>query len=524
MAKSRGRQKPPPRAKPAQPAPLTPSQCVAQFFARFLTHGKGELAGQPFTLADWQLRDIVQPLFDTRRPDGLRQYRTAYVEIPRKNGKTTLAAGLALYLLFADGEPGAEVVSAAADREQASICFDLAKAMVEGCPELASRCTVYRKEIVTNKGGRYRAISSEAATKHGFNLSGIVFDELHCQPDRELWDTLTTATGSRRQPLTFGITTAGHDRESLCWELHTYSRSLLDGTIEDPGFLPVIYSSDGDWREESTWREANPGFGVSVHSDYFRQQVVEAQSSPGKEQAFRRLHLNQWTDSETRWIALEKWDEGKAETPDLRGRQCWAGLDLSSTTDLSALVLAFPVDGTIWLVPHCWAPRAALQYREKRNKTRFDNWARSGHLEITDGEVIDYERIRAKVLELKKVYNIRDVAVDRWNAAQLSQQLLSDGVEMVNFGMGWATMSPAAKDFEALVLGGKIRHTGHPVLRWCMGNTMIEHDSQGNYRPSKKRSSEKIDLAVASIMATARARVQAVANSSVYEERGLRFL
>jgi len=526
MSKTIPQPKRKPRAQvpPQPPKALLPSEKVAGFFSRFLTHGKGEHAGKPFHLANWQLRDIVQPLFDTLRPDGLRQYRTAYVEIPRKNGKTTLAAGLALYLLFADGEAGAEVVSAAADREQASICFDMAKQMVEGCPELASRCIVYRKEIVTHKGARYRAISSEAATKHGFNLSGIVFDELHCQPDRELWDTLTTATGSRRQPLTFGITTAGHDRESLCWELHTYSQSLLDGTIEDPGFLPVIYTSDGDWRVEPTWREANPGFGVSVHQDYFAQQVTESQSSPGKEQAFRRLHLNQWTDSETRWISLEKWDACQADMPDLTGRQCWAGLDLSSTTDLTALVLAFPVDDKIWLMPFGWAPRAAIQYREKRNKTRFDNWSRSGHLEITEGEVIDYGRIREKVLELSKIYRIRDIALDKWNAAQLAQQLLSDGLEVVAFGMGWATMSPAAKDFEALTLAGKLRHTGHPVLRWCVGNTMIEADSQSNYRPSKKKSTEKIDLAVAAIMATARARVQAVANSSVYEERGLRFL
>ena len=454
----------------------------------------------------------------------MRQYRTAYVEIPRKNGKTTLAAGLALYLLFADNEPGAEVVSAAADREQASICFDIAKSMVEGCPELASRCTVYRKEIVTNRGGRYRAISSESATKHGYNLSGIFFDEVHCQPNRELWDTLTTATGARRQPLTFAISTAGHDRETLCWELHAYSKSILENSIKDPGFLPVIYSSDGDWRSESTWKEANPGFGVSVHADYFRQQVTESQSSPGKEQAFRRLHLNQWTDSETRWISLEKWDECKSEMPDLRGKQCWAGLDLSSTTDLSALVLAFPYGDKIWLMPYCWAPKAAIQFREKRNKTRFDNWARSGHLEITEGEVIDYERIRSKVLELTKKYQIRDIAVDRWNAAQLSQQLMADGVEMISFGMGWATMSPAAKDFEAMVLSGKIQHDGNPVLRWCVGNTMIEHDSQSNYRPSKKRSSEKIDLAVASIMATARARLQAIQSVSPYQARSVRVL
>lgn len=519
-----------PRRLKARPDPtpeeLSPSEKVRLFFERFLRHGKGEHAGKPFSLDEWQLRDIVRPLFDTIRPDGLRQYRTCYVEIPRKNGKTTLAAGLALYLLFADGEAGAEVVSAAADREQASICFDLAKQMVEASPELSSRCVVYRKEIVTNRGGRYRALSAEATTKHGFNLSGIVFDEIHCQPDRELWDTLTTATGARRQPVTFGITTAGHDRESLCWELHTYSEALLEGRAEDPTFLPVIYSAphEADWTQEETWRKANPGYGVSVHPDYFVQQVTEARQSPGKEQAFRRLHLSQWTSSSVRWISPERWDACQAERPRLEGRQCWAAMDLSSTTDLSALVLAFPVDDKIWLLPFCWAPRAALEVRERRNKVRFDAWSRDGYLEATAGEVINYEQIRAKILELSRIYRITDLAIDRWNAAQLAQQLMADGLEVVAFSMGWATLSPAAKDFESLVLADRIRHDGHPVLRWCVGNTVIEQDSQGNIRPSKAKSSEKIDVAVAGIMATARARVQAIAGTSVYESRGLRVL
>jgi len=502
------------------------SERVKSFFERFLIHSKGEHAGQPFLLSDWQYADIVRPLFDTLRPDGLRQYRTAYIEIPRKNGKTTLCAGLALYLLFADNEPGAEVVSAAADREQASICFDMAKSMVQASPELSSRCTIFKKEIVTHKGGRYRAISAEANTKHGFNLSGIIFDELHCQPDRELWDTLTTATGARRQPLTVAITTAGHDRESLCYELHTYAESLLEKRAQDETFLPVIYSAgnDADWKDESVWKKSNPGYGVSVHPEYFRQQVTEATLSPGKEQAFRRLHLNQWTSGVTRWISPDRWDKCKDALPDLSNRICWAALDLSSTADLSALVLAFPIDDKIWLLPFAWAPQAALQYRERRNKTRFDHWEHSGELYITEGERINYEVIRHKILELSKTYRIKDLAIDRWNAAQLAQQLQHDGLEVIGFSMGWATLSPAAKDFEGLVLSDKIRHNGNAVLKWCVGNTVIEQDSQGNIRPSKSKSTEKIDLCVAAIMATARARVQAISGQSIYETRGPRFL
>lgn len=509
-------------------APPDQAEQVRLFFERCLTHHKGELAGKPFILADWQYESIIKPLFGTKGKDGTRQYRTCYIEVPRKNGKSTLAAGVALYLLFADGEPGAEVVSAAADREQARIVFDLAVQMVQASPVLKARSTIYRTHIETRNGGRYKAISSEAYTKHGLNLSGIIFDEVHAQPDRELWEVLATSTGARRQPLTFAITTAGFDRSSLCWDLHTYSKNILEGTAEDPTFLPVLYgaSQEDDWTAPATWKKANPGYGVSIKPEYFSNAITEAKANPSKEQSFRRLHLCQWTESSTRWLNMDRWDSCQEEEwPDLEGATCYAGLDLSATLDLTSLALAFPVDDSIYVLSYSWAPKGALHERERRNRSRIEPWAARGHIEITDGDVIDYERVTAKLLELSKRYRIAEVAIDRWNAAATAQTLQAQGLEVIAFGQGYASMSPAAKDFEALVMAGKLRHDGNPVLRWSVGNVVIEQDSAGNIKPSKAKSTEKIDAAIASIMAVARARIgHAGGGTSVYEARGLSML
>jgi phage terminase large subunit-like protein len=503
---------------------------VALFFDKCLTHVKGELSGRPLTLSDWQFNDIIKPLFGTLNDDGTRRFRTAYIEIPRKNGKSTLAAGIALFLLLADGEQGAEIVSAAADREQASIVFDIASSMIQANPLLSQRCTVMRKEIVTKNGSRYRAISADAFTKHGMNCSGIIFDELHAQPNRELWDVLTTSTGARVQPLTISITTAGHDRNSLCYEMHTKARGVLDGSIKDGSFLPVLYRApDGsDWRKEETWRIANPGYGVSVRAEYFHQAAADAASSPARELAFRRLHLCEWTDTITRWLNLDNWDACRAARPDLTGRPCYGALDLSSTVDLSAFVLAFPMDdGTIWIEPYCWAPRGVLKLRERSNKMRYDQWYASSHLRLTDGDVIEYDEVYGHIKTLAQQYRIIDVAIDRWNCAQLAQQMQSDGIQVFGFGQGYASMSPAAKDFETLITAKKIRHDGHPVLRWCIGNCSIESDAAGNIKPSKSKSSEKIDALIASVMAVARSRVgeaggiKGIGAPSIYEQRGM---
>ena len=325
---------------------------AVRFFEKLLLHSKGEWAGKPFKLQDWQREDIIRPLFGWKRKDApkiedcTRRYRTAYIEIPRKNGKSTLCAGLALYLLFADGEPGAEVYSAAADTDQARIVFEEAQRMVETSPALSEHGQIYRRSIIVkSERSTYRVISADAHTKHGFNAHGIVFDELHAQPNRELWDVLNTSTGARRQPLMIMITTAGvYDPNSICWEQHEYARQVLNGAIDDPSYFAYIAAADedDDWTSPVVWAKANPGLGETIKLDYLEAECRRAIQSPAYQNTFRRLHLNQWTSQDERWLDMAAWNACKREFPDLKGRACFGGLDLASTTDIAAFVLCFP--------------------------------------------------------------------------------------------------------------------------------------------------------------------------------------
>lgn len=483
---------------------------AVSFFELCLTHTKGEWAGQPLKLSDWQAEKIIRPLFGWKRADGTRRYRTAYIQIPRKAGKSTLSAGIALYLLFADKEPGAEIYSAAADREQAAIVFDMAKGMVEASEPLRRRSQSYRRAmIVPSLAAGYRVLSADANTKHGLSAHGIIFDELHAQPNRELWDVLTTSTGARRQPLTVAITTAGYDRHSICYELYTHACKVRDGLVNDPYFLPVIYEAEAgdDWKEPATWYKAHPGLGVSVKEEYFAAECAKAQAMPGYENTFRQLLLNQWTEQATRWIGMAAWDACARPMPDLTGRDCFAALDLSSTTDVSALVLAFPVDGVLHLLPFFWVPEEGIRKRVERDRVPYDLWIKEGLIEATPGRVIDYDVIRRRINELAETYHIREIAVDRWNATQLSTQLEADGFEMIGFGQGFASMAGPTKELEKRILEGTLNHGGNPVMRWMASNIATEQDAAGNLKPSKKKSTERIDGVVATIMALGRVMV-----------------
>lgn len=506
---------------------------AVNFFEKLLVHVKGEWAGQPFVLQDWQREEIIKPLFGwKRRADGSRKFRTAYIEIPRKNGKSTLAAGMALFLEFADGEQGAEVYSAAADREQASIVHDLAKTMVEQSRPLAKRAEIYKRSIVVpGTNSTYRVLSADAFTKHGLNAHGVVVDELHVQPNRELVDVLVTSTGARAQPLVVLITTAGYDKNSICWEYHEYARQVLDGVIEDPTFFGYIAAADqdDDWLDEDVWAKANPGLGVSVKLDYLRQEARKAKHVPAYQNTFRRLHLNQWTAQESRWLDLEAWDACKLEVDPklLQGAECYAGLDLASSSDIAALVLDFPTeDGEeerhAWL-PFFWIPEANMMERVRKDRVPYDAWARDGLIQVTEGNVIDYGFILRQIEELGEVYNIREIAFDRWGAFQISNQLEGLGFTMVGFGQGYKSMSPPMTDLLRLVLGGKLAHGGHPILRWMADNLVVDQDPAGNVKPNKKKSREKIDGIVAGLMAMDRA-VRHLAAGSIYEGRGLRTL
>ncbi len=516
-------------AEPGQWFDPEAAQRAIDFFHEMLTHVKGELAGKPLILEPWQQAEIAC-IFGWKRRDGTRRYREVFDYEPRKNGKTTKSAGIVLYLLVCDDEPGAEIYSGAAEREQAALVYQQAKGMIAAEPELASRLQPYYtfKSIeykATNSF--YKAISADANTKHGFNAHGVVIDELHAQPNRELVDVLITSTGSRRQPLVVHITTADYLRESICNEKYEYACKVRDGIIADSSFLPIIYeaSREDDWTDEATWEKANPNLDVSVCRDYLRRECKRAQDSPAYENTFKRLHLNVRTEQDVRWLQMAKWDacNGAVDEKALEGRECFAGLDLASTTDIAALALLFPPkdEGEPYKVlPYFWVPGDNIDAKSHQDKVAYGGWINRGHLEATPGNVIDYDVIRRRIGELGKRFNIREVAIDRWNSTQLQTQLDDDGFTVVQFGQGFASMSAPTKDLEGLVLSRRLAHAGQPVLRWMASNVMVEIDAAGNLKPSKKRATEKIDGIVALIMALGRALVQPAQKASVYEHRG----
>ncbi|NOT02278.1 MAG: terminase large subunit [Phycisphaerales bacterium] len=486
------------------------AQRAVDFFHECLTFTAGEWRGQAFILQPWQ-EAIVRHLFGWKRPDGRRRYREAFIYVPRKNGKSELCGGLGNLLIFADHEPGAQVYCAAADREQARLVFNAAKTMVVAEPEMAARAKVYTHAIVYEAGGCVlKVISAEAYSKHGINAHGIIVDELHAQPNRDLVDVLTTSTGARRQPMIVHITTADFDRESICNEKYDYARKVRDGVITDSAFLPVIYeaTNEEDWRDPDVWRRVNPNLGVSVSMEYLERECRKAQDTPSYENTFKRLHLNIRTQQDIRWLALESWDacDGTPiDESELEGKLCFAGLDLSTTTDLSALVLAFPHDdGSVTLLPRFWVPADNAAKRERRDRVPYQTWTRQGFIEMTPGNVIDYQRIRGRFKELHERFAIREIAVDRWNATQLITELSDAGHRVVPFGQGFKDMTAPTKELEKLVISAKLRHGGNPVLRWMASHISVETDAAGNLKPSKKKSTDRIDGLVAAIMALGR--------------------
>ena len=481
---------------------------VISFIERHCSHVKGELGGSPFLLEPWQKEQILRPLYGTLDANGLRQYRTAYIELPRKNGKSNLAACLALYHLLKDGEHGAEVISAAGDRNQARIVFEVAAAMVRQSPILRKHVKI-KQNSLEYKNNWYRAISAEANTKHGFSASAVIFDELHTQPNRDLWDVLTTSTGARAQPLICAITTAGHDVNSICYEVHSYAQKVASGELDDPTFLPIIYAADrdDDWREEATWKKANPGFGTICKAAYFEQEVRKCESNPRQLNTFLRLHLNIWTASETRWLTDEEFMRGAEEVSEehLATLPCYAGLDLASVKDLTAVALIFHDDEAdcFYLKVHHFCNEVKAQSKEKSGSIDYYAFQRAGLVTITEGNVTDMHVVRDYILSCKERYNLKALAFDRYYAEMVVPDLIDAGMDCQKFGQGYASMSYPTKEFERLMCQGKIQHGAHPVLRWQIGCVQLQRDDADNIKVSKKKNSEsqKVDGIVASIMA-----------------------
>jgi len=501
-------------------------------FIECLKHTKGEWYGKPFELIDWQ-EQIIRDIFGILKPNGCRQFNTAYIEIPKKQGKSELAAAVALLLTCGDFEHGGEVYGCASDRQQASIVFDVAVQMVEQCPALKNRVKlmISNKRIVYKPlGSFYQVLSAEAYTKHGLNVHGVVFDELHSQPDRKLFDVMTHGSGdARKQPLYFLITTAGTDTKSICYEQHQKAKDILEGRKTDASFYPLIYGAEEteDWTSEAVWRKANPSIGITVDIEKIDAACESARQNPAEENLFRQLRLNQWVKQSIRWMPMEKWDKCSFPVDEerLRGRVCYGGLDLSSTTDVTAFALVFPPvddEDRFSVLPYFWLPEDSLPLRVRRDHVQYDVWERQGFIKTTEGNVVHYGFIESFIDELGAKFNIREIAFDRWGAVQMTQNLEGLGFTVVPFGQGFASMSPPAKELMKLTLEGKIAHGGHPVLRWMMDNIFIRTDPAGNIKPDKEKSTEKIDGAVALIMALDRAvRCGGGTAESVYNERGL---
>ncbi|HEN4543985.1 TPA: terminase large subunit [Streptococcus agalactiae] len=500
-------------------------------FINNLSHTKGKWAGKRFDLLPWQ-EQIVRDLFGIVKEDGNRQFLTAYIEIPKKNGKSELAAAIALYLLYADNEASAEVYGAACDRNQASIVFDVAKQMVQMSLPLEKRSKIMgaTKRIVNySNAGFYQVLSAETGTKHGLNVSGLVFDEIHAQPNRHLYDVLTKGSGdAREQPLFFIITTAGTDRNSICYELHTKALDILNGRKKDTSFYPVVYglSDEDDWNDEANWRRANPSLGHTIGIDRVREAYQQALDNPAEENVFKQLRLNMWTSSSVAWIPEHVYAKGNApiQYENLKGRSCYAGLDLSSTSDITAFVLVFPPrfeEENYIVLPYFWLPEDTLELRCRRDHVLYDVWERQGYIKTTEGNVVHYGFIEKFIEDLSEIYHIKEIAYDRWNATQMVQNLEGMGLTMVPFGQGYKDMSPPSKELYKLMMEGKIQHGGHPVLKWMGQNVVMRQDPAGNIKPDKEKSVEKIDGIVALIMGLDRCIRHQTDEGSVYDERGI---
>jgi phage terminase large subunit-like protein len=504
-------------------------------FIQALKHTKGEWRGEPFVLLPWQA-EIVRTVFGVISKDDYRQCRTCYVFVPKKNGKTMLAAALALYMLIADGEYGAEVYSCAADRAQASLVYREAVACVRQCPALAKRVKILdstKRIVFPATNSFYQVLSSEAYSHHGVSCHGLFYDELHVA-DREMFRVMTHGSSdARRQALHMFITTAGSSTDGIGYEVYQKACDIRDGRKIDPTFLPVIYETkpEDDWSDPKVWAKANPSMGHTFSIDTMRRAYESAKQNPGEENSFRQLRLNQHVKQSVRWMPMHLWDAcaSPVDPEELEGRACYGGLDLSSTSDLTAFVLVFPPedeDGKYTVLPYFWLPEENVSLRVRRDHVPYDMWQNQKYLFTTEGNVVHYGFIEKFIENLGERYNIREIAYDRWSAAQVVQNLEGAGLTMVPFGQGFKSMSAPTNELMRLTMSRKIAHGGHPVLRWNVDNLFIRTDPAGNIKPDKAKSTEKIDGAVAMIMALGRAVVGGGTpqTASVYDSRGLLFV
>ena len=494
-------------------------------FIEKLKHTKGEWAGQRFRLEPWQ-QFVLWNIFGWKNADGSRRFRYAYIEIARKNGKTALSAGVGLYMLFADGESRPEVYSAATVKDQAKICFSDAVEIVKAT-DLKNYLTPYRNSIVYElKGGTMKPLSSDYGTHDGLNPSCGIIDEFHAHKDSGMFDVIKSAFGARRQPLMFIITTAGFNKSGACYAYRENVIKVLRGVNEDDSLFGIIYTLDdkSEWDDPKMWIKANHNLGVSLSVDYLVDQVKDAKNRPEAVRNVMTKNVDLWVDAGRTWILDDVWMKciGTIDPADLKGCACWGGLDLSNVSDITAYVLLFHENDRFQLLPHFWVPEEKMLEKIRKENINYDKWVAEGYVTVTPGNVIDYDFVKADILRIVADYDLRTSAYDRWNSSQTIIDLQNEGMECNPFGQGYGSMSAPTKEFEKLVLTGKIEHFGNPVLRWMLASTLVKTDPAGNIKPDKEKSTQKIDGIVASIMALGEwMTAQADDESNPYENRGL---
>lgn len=518
------------------------SDRAVRFVETFCTHVKGDLAGKPYILQEWE-KEIVSNIFGWKsKQTGLRKFREVFIFLPRKNSKTTLSAAISLYMILADGEKGSEGYFLASTREQGRISFDIMTGMIRNSKELSKHLDIYRNSIEYKKDNSFfKVVSSEAGSLHGANLNFALVDEVHSHKDSELYEVVKTSMGARSQPLLISITTAGTDKNHICYQLYDYSKKLIDGIIEDDTFLPVIFQGeDSDDLNQllsiQNIKKANPSFGKSIKEEYINELINKAKNIPSFLNSFKQLHLNLFVDSSSAWINNADWmanfvDYGEE---DLLNQDCWAGLDLANNRDLNAFVLLFPeANGNFKVLNYSFIPRESAERKDNISAGKaFVGWSmnKKNNLFLTESRSREDDFIINKILELKGKFNIVNIAYDRWFSDNIVTKLESEGVKFSSFGQGFKSMSPATKKTESLIIEGKLKHNNNPILKWCISNVRIVKDDAGNVKMSKERSKEKIDSAVALAMAVGQWQLdknkeltEESNNQSIYNEDGRGF-
>lgn len=531
----------PPRVKTPEPSkvrgavfdPERVDKVLAAFAA--LRHVSGQWAGQPLKPDPWQVAYIIAPVFgwvvfDKDAGGYVRIIRQLYVDVPRKNGKSTIAGGLAIYMLAADAEPGAQIVTAATSERQAGFVFSPIKTLAQKSPALAKHVRPLGRKVLHPKSGSYiEAISSVADAQHGANLHFVVVDELHVHKTPDMVETLETGTGSRRQPLVLIITTADSGKKNTIYaRKRDYVEQLARGALKDPTMYGVVWACDpkDDPFIEATWKKSNPGYGISPTRAYMKSAAAKARQSPADLASFQRLHLGLRTKQETKYLDLDVWDRNASLVFEdrLQGRLAYGGLDLASTSDLCALCWLFPDEDegfdAIWRL---WTPEENLKALDKRTAGMATVWVRQGFLTLTPGNVADYDYIRAQLNRDREKFDVRGVAYDRWNSSQLVNDLVSDEAPMVPIGQGLVTMSAPTKELQRILLKGTVkrplfRHGGNPAVRWQADNFAVAMDAAGNVKPDKANSAEKIDAIAAAVDAMSLVLAMEPKQTSIYED------